>query len=312
MIIRCTRFRTGVPLAASICLAALLLLIGCGQRPGQAQKEVQYRLFHGEQKVVIRGYSGDAMEPFLTKDGRFLLFNNRNEPPTNTNLYYARRVDDLHFDFQGEIRGVNTPALEGVPSMDRAGNLYFVSPRDYERTFSTLYRGKFVNGTVSGVELVPGVSRQQPGIVNFDAEISGDGSTLYFVDGDFTGEPKPKAAVLVIATKQGSGFQRDPHSDDILKNVNASGLVYAPAISGDGLELFFTGVTRITATAQPAIYRAARRRTDEPFGVPEKLAGITGFVEGPTLSADGRRLYYHKKENGHFVLYMVTRKAKKT
>ena len=157
------------------------------------------------------------------------------------------------------------------------------------------------------MELVPGISRRQPGIVNFDAEISGDGKTLYFVDGDFTGDPKPKGAVIVMAVKRGGVFQRDPKSDDLLQNVNAGGLVYAPAISGDGLELFFT---RARPGALPVLCRAARKRLGEPFGVPEKLAGISGFVEGPTLSADGRRLYYHKKEGGHFVICMRTRKTK--
>lgn len=113
-----------------------------------------------------------------------------------------------------------------------------------------------------------------------------------------------------MAVKHGSGFVRDPRSDDILKNVNSGGLVYAPAISTDGLELFFTWVAAITPTAQPAIYRAARKRVGEPFGIPQRVAGITGFVEGPTLSRDGRRLYYHKKVNGHFALYLITRKRK--
>lgn len=92
--------------------------------------------------MTLRGYQGDAMEPFLTKDGRYLLFNNRNEPPENTNLLLAERLDDLHFAYKGEIKGVNTPALEGVPSMDESDNLYFVSTRSYAQTFSTLYRGR--------------------------------------------------------------------------------------------------------------------------------------------------------------------------
>ena len=113
-----------------------------------------------------------------------------------------------------------------------------------------------------------------------------------------------------MALRHGPVFRRDPQSDTLLKNVNANGLVYAPAISTDGLELFFTRVAKITATAQPAIYRAARQRTSEPFDIPERVVGITGFVEGPTLSADGRRLYYHKKEKSHFYIYVVTRKTK--
>ena len=70
---------------------------------------------------MIDGYNGDAMEPFLTRDGKFLFFNNLNESGVNTNLHWAERVDDLHFKYRGEIEGVNTAALEGVASMDRFG-----------------------------------------------------------------------------------------------------------------------------------------------------------------------------------------------
>ena len=78
----------------------------------------EYRAFGAPQRVTIRGYDGDAMEPFITKDGRYLLFNNRNDPRTNTNLHFAARVDDLTFQYRGEIGGVNTPVLEGVPSLE--------------------------------------------------------------------------------------------------------------------------------------------------------------------------------------------------
>jgi hypothetical protein len=247
------------------------------------------------------------MEPFVTSDGKYLLFNNLNDPAVNTNLHYATRIDALTFDYKGEIAGVNTPSLEGVPSMDRNGNLYFVSTRSYDSTFSTLYRGRFRDGKVTDVELVPGVSLRKPGIVNFDAEISEDGNTLYFVDGDFTSNPRPSSADIVIATRDGNGFRRDPNSAEIMRNINTSALEYAPSISADGLELFFTRVDRITPTAMPTIYRAVRNSRTVPFKPPQRIAAIEGFVEAPTLDANGRALYYHKRENGHFVIYRVTR-----
>ena len=110
-----------------------------------------YRAFGNPQRVTIRGYDGDAMEPFITKDGRFLLFNNRNDPRINTNLHFAARVEDLTFDYRGEIAGVNTAALEGVPSVDRSGHLFFISTRSYKETLSTLYRGRWNDGEVSDV-----------------------------------------------------------------------------------------------------------------------------------------------------------------
>lgn len=146
-----------------------------------------YPAFRNPEPVTIRGYNDHAMEPFITRDGRYLFFNNSNDPTVNTNLHYAQRIDDLTFEYKGEIAGVNTPALEGVPTMDRDGGFYFVSTRSYKETLSTVYRGRFSRGVVSDVELVPGISEKKPRHVNFDAEVSASGDTLYFVDGIFSG-----------------------------------------------------------------------------------------------------------------------------
>lgn len=296
-------------IAASLfcALLALLALRVMAPHRSQVPDGPPYTAFQTPQRVTIRGYTGDVMEPFVTKDGKYLLFNNLNDPSVNTNLHFAARVDGLTFDYRGEIAGVNTAALEGVPSMDRNGSLYFVSTRSYASTFSTLYRGRFRDGSVTQVEIVPGVSLRQPGSVNFDAEISADGNTLYFVDGDFSKEPKPSSAQIVIATRDGTTFRRDPNSAETLRNVNGPALQYAPAVSSDGLELFFTRVDRITAKAMPTIYRTARKSRTAAYAPPQPVAAITGFVEGATLSADGHALYYHKRENGRFVLYRITR-----
>lgn len=293
-------------------LVALLLAIpACAPRQADdgaaAPPVAEYRAFGAPQRVAIRGYDGDAMEPFITKDGRYLLFNNRNDPRTNTNLHFAARMDELTFQYRGEIKGVNTPVLEGVPSLDREGNLYFVSVRSYQETLSTLYRGRFNDGTVTGVELVAGVSQRKPGIVMFDAEIAADGRTLFIVDGLFTGGPVPKTADIMIATRDGTGFRRLPASAELLRNINTKGLEYAPAISNDLLELFFTRIPVSSGTPQPLILRSTRRHIEDPFGLPEKVAAITGFVEAPTLTHDGRALYYHRLDGNRFAIYRVTR-----
>ena len=44
-----------------------------------------------------------------------------------------------------------------------------------------------------------------------------------------------------------------------------------------------------------------------PFEEPERITAITGFAEAPSLSPDEKSLYYHERENGHFVIYRVTR-----
>jgi hypothetical protein len=288
---------------ALLALACLLVAFGGGCQPAETP-EPQPGDFTNPQRVTIQGYSGDAMEPFVSRDGKYLFFNNSNDPAVDTNLHWAERIDDLTFQHRGEIGGVNTTRLEGVASMDRNGVFYFVSTRSYDLTASTIYRGSFDNGTVTGVELAPGVSTATPGIVNFDAEISPDGKTLYFVESQFSASGQPETADILMATWDGSTFVRDSNSATIMKQVNTSkNLEYAPAISSSGLELFFT---RLEGSS-PAIYVATRTDTSSPFGAPRKITAATGFVEGPALSPDGKSLYYHKREGSLFVIYRVTR-----
>src|SRR5512136_2693152 len=162
---------------AILALFLLLVAAGGGCQPAETP-EPQPGDFANPQRVTIQGYSDHAMEPFISRDGKYLFFNNSNDPAVDTNLHWAERIDDFTFRYKGEIGGVNTTALEGVASMDRNGVFYFVSTRSYEHDSSTIYRGTFDNGTVSAIELAPGVSTATPGIVNFDAEISPDCRTL--------------------------------------------------------------------------------------------------------------------------------------
>lgn len=283
-------------------LALALAGAACSPQRSASPPASEYHAFGAPQRVAIRGYNGEAMEPFITRDGRYLFFNNRNDA-RDTNLHYAERVDEATFDYRGELTGANSPVLDAVPSMDRDGNLYFISTRSYFQTLSTLYRGRFHAGTVSGVELVGGVSLQHAGALVFDAEISPAGDVLFMADGEFAGGPVPKSADIAVAVRDGAGFRRHPASAEFMRDVNTAALEYAPAISADLLELFFT-------RAQPgevAIYRSQRRSRDEPFGIPERVAAITGFAEAPSLSADGRALYYHQREGSRYVIYYVRR-----
>lgn len=282
----------------------ILALVGCkGGNSGGPTPGPLPEAFANPQRVTILGYTDHAMEPALSRDGQYLFFNNSNAA-VNTNLHWAQRVDDLTFQYQGEIGGVNTTALEGVPSMDRNNVFYFVSNRSYGTTLSTLYRGTFTSGTVSGVELVPGVSALVLGMVNFDADISPDGNTLYFVDGLFNfPNPVPSTADILIAERSGVNFVRVANGTDIMRQINTSALEYAPAISTSGLEIFFTRLEGSTF----AIYASTRPNASAPFDTPKKIQAITGFVEAPTLSVDEKSLYYHKNENGLFVIYRVTR-----
>lgn len=267
------------------------------------ESERSYTAFGHPERILIRGYGGQAMEPFISRDGRHLFFNNSNAPGVNTNLHYAERITDVTFAYKGEAGGANSEALDAVPTMDRANNFYFVSTRSYRETLATIYRGRFTDGVVTGIEMVAGISQQRLGAVNFDVEVSADGNTLYFADGTFSGKPVPEKADIALARRDGDGFQRSPDGGQLLKNVNTGALEYAACISTDELEMFFTRLTG----GGPAIYRSARKTVAMPFDPPERVVAIEGFAEAPTLSPDGRSLYYHQKAGEQFVVYRVTR-----
>lgn len=236
------------------------------------------------------------------------FFNNSNDPSVNTNLHYATKINDSTFKYQGEMSGVNTETLEGVPSIDSSDILYFVSTRSYDQTHSTIYRGTFDKGKVSNVELVSGLSKQQGGWVNFDVEVNQEGDILYYVDGKFDASGGPYEANFVLAEKINGEFQRSKNTS-IFEYVNTDNLEYAACISSDMLELYFTRVKApLSSSSIPEIFVATRNSIDEPFNQPYKIESITGFVEAPAISPDDKTIYYHKKENGKFGLYMIQKK----
>src|SRR5438132_9201114 len=129
---------------------ALLLAVACGAKQPAATPDDDFE-FANPTAVTIAGYSGDAMEPFITRDGRYLIFNNSNEIPSETDLHWAERIDDLTFAYRGKLEGANSPALDAVASVDSNGTIYFVTTRSYDQTLMTIYRGQFNRGVVRDV-----------------------------------------------------------------------------------------------------------------------------------------------------------------
>jgi hypothetical protein len=283
----------------------LLALGGCeAAAPADDDAGPAYVDFSHPARVTILGYADETMEPALSPDGHTLVFNNSNDPSVDTNLHWAERIDDVTFQYGGPVAGADSTALDGVPSLDAAGQLYFISTRSYAQTASTIYRGDYQAGAIDAAELVAGLAASGPGQLIFDACVSPDGTSLYFAEGDY-GTGKLTTAQLELATRNGSGFERAPGGAALLAAVNLpGGTQYAPAISASGLELYFT---RLDGPTSPAIYRSTRASLEVSFGPPAKISEITGFAEAPTLSPDGNSLYYHRLEGGHFVLYRVTR-----
>jgi hypothetical protein len=262
--------------------------------------------FDSPQRVTVQGYDGQIMEPFLSRDGNTLFFNNLNNPSVNTNLHWSTRINNTLFEYQGELQGVATESLEGVPTMDQNNNMYYVYTGDYFQTLNSIYTGSYNDGNITNISVVENLSRNEPGWLNFDVEVSNDGQSLYFVDGLYDENGGPREANFVIARKNGNQFLRDPNSNILFANINTDDLEYAAAISKNELELCFTRIIGdISVNSEARIYIATRTSTNLPFSEPQEIIEITGFVEGPTFSANDTGLYYHKKENEDFVLYYI-------
>ncbi|MGA2143137.1 MAG: hypothetical protein ABSG94_12055, partial [Brevinematales bacterium] len=293
-----------------IAIIAIAVLSGCsvtsngGTSPGAGT----YTGLSNPEPVTISGYSGDAMEPFISCDSNYLFFNNNAQYKA---VYYATRIDDTHFHYQGPISAINSlTAVTGTPAIDNSGNFYYIAMANYNppASYATLYGGSWNGSTVTGITPLNSLTISTLLILYYDIDVSPDGSTLYLSEGDFTsGTGIPSTSIIVVAEKSGSGFTIDPDSAAIMANVNSGNYSYAADISADGLELFFTQYN--TQTGVFGIYRAARSNISDVFGAPQLVSAITGIVEGPALSPDGKSLYYHMKNpnTGIYEIYRVTR-----
>ena len=260
--------------------------------------------FGTAEPVQILGYSDHAMEPFITRDGKYLFFNNSNAAP-DTNLHYAEQTDDLHFQYLGEVQGVNTASLEGVPSMDTVGKFYYTETMSYFTDFITLYGGVFSNSAVSGAHPIgQNLTLHQPGILDMDAQVSADGNTLYFARATFSSGlgASPTQSDLWVAHKVNGEFFVADNSAVLMQNINTGALEYGAASSNNDLELYFT---RATAGTGFQTFVAERSSKSDPFGLPQLIPQISGYSEAPTISGDGKRLYFHKQVDGLFRIYSL-------
>ena len=278
------------------------------------QKVASTDEFTNNAEVTIVGYDGDVMEAFISRDNRYLFFNNDKHGPQNKDIFYAERIDDYHFRFKGEVKNINTKTVDGVPSMDVNGNFYFVSLHNYKPpNFVTVYKGRFKDGAVKSIYPLDDLSLKKPGWVNMDIEISSDGQTLYSTHTYFGRKKIPSQSYFFYAKKQGSRFIPQSDSEKVFEKLNHDNIVYGATISTDEREILYTRLDLQSPHPVFETLRATRPDKHGPFGEPKIISAITGFAEAPALTGDGSLIYYHKKsiENGQFKLYVLHRMKQK-
>jgi hypothetical protein len=167
-----------------------------------------------------------------------------------------------------------------------------------------LFHGTFNSGIVNTIVRVAGdFNKNTPGWLVMDHGISLDGQFLYFNNARFDDTTclGPCETELGIAQKvNATTFNTLPNSSLLLQNItDVNYIYYAPCISSDDLELYYTRYLKgnITASTTFEICVAVRGNRYSNFSLPKVLFSktIVNLIEAPTLTVDKRTMYYHKK-----------------
>jgi hypothetical protein len=152
-----------------------------------------------------------------------------------------------------------------------------------------------------------------------DHGISADGQYLYYNNARFDGICQgPCETELGIAQKvNDSTFNKIPNSDLLLHAVMDTNFIYyAPCISSDQLELYYTRYPKgaITPSTLFEMCVAVRNNPSDTFSAPQVLFSelIADLIEAPTLSMDKQRMYYHKKTATSHKIVLRYRQAPST
>ena len=280
------------------------------------EKDIPNNEWQNEELVTIKGYDADAMETGISPDGKYLLFNDKNEP--DKDMHWAERIDDITYQYKGKVKNTVSSAVDGTPVFDAGGQLYFTSLKSYPQDVRTIYKAGFKDGIALDPVPLEGniyvADRNKVGKelwVSLDPDISDNRTYLFYSEGRFCpGVGFPYPFNIRGAQKLDDNYYKIENR--ILANINTRSLEYAPAISADGLELFFSRIAKVNGRLRfIGIFVARRASVKQPFLQPEKIMAITGEVEAPVLSGDENCLYYHRKEDSRFRVYRVTRKKLK-
>jgi hypothetical protein len=194
-----------------------------------------------------------------------------------------------------------------VASLDTTGNFVWVSARDYPNNYDNLHRADYVNDSCINLNRVHGnFYVYSPGWIVMDAMLTYDGSELYYCNAFFDTCITPCSSRIGIAARvNDSTFNTVSNSDSILQNVNDTNYaVYAPHLSADGLELYFTRL--LLGGFDTEICVSVRNTTADVFSIPLVLiAEFPNVPEASALNTNGNLMYYHKKFNGTFAIHLV-------
>lgn len=277
--------------------------------------------WESEEEVRIDGYVENAMEPKLSHDQVVLFWNDKPAEDSNMDLHYAVRQPNGHYEYVGPLSGAASPgALDGVPSLDEAGNFYFISTRTFSTNSQTIFAGqvqveglgKLSLGDVRAAD--DAIPKNGPGVLAMDVDVSSDGALAFASRATFSGKPFPDQSALALYRVSSRALAAHEASEALLRNVNSQEcLVYAASLSRDLLELYYT-VAPVGTLREDQFRIAVSKRAspDLPFQRGEIITAVAGkMTEGPSITHNdgGKYLLFHKKDpaSGKFRVFRVRR-----
>lgn len=280
-----------------------------------------------EKQLKIVGFKGNAMEPEISADSNVLFFNDKPADDNNMQIHWASRdqkdSSGLTWNYRGLVHGASVENfLDGTPSVwqdpvTRKMYLYFVSIRTFDgrSNYGTIYSGevqldgeaKVLNPTLRDEE----IQTKLPGHLNMDANVSADGKLALVSKARFSGKPYPdESALQLFALSKDGKIQVSPDLSALTEAVNNPACrTYAGNLSSNKLEMYYTALEAKGGNFKFNILVAKRSRADAPFKKGQIISAIRGeLTEGPSISRDGKHLYYHQKaKDGALAIFRLER-----
>ena len=298
---------------ALLCL--ITACVGCTNNPGANKnelvdaKEIIFetdvdQLTATNMGVPVNSPEGD-FNPEMTSNGLEMFFSSEREGSQDRDLYRARREtpDGDWTIVENMGPDINSPHLDSGPSITSDGKtLVFHSERlfngakDGIQTHRDLFytQRKSLDAPFGKVQTVPGKEIVTE-YADTAALITDNGTTMYFSSNRPGGIGSKD---IYVATR------KDPNGPfttvkNMGPNVNSKWVDSNPAITEDGLTLFFH--SKRPGFGRSDLYVTCRKSKDEPW-TPARNLGVTAntdFAEAnPSVSANGKILLFRSDREG--------------
>jgi hypothetical protein len=253
--------------------------------------------------VQVEGIgTDDRFGPVLSNDGRWLYFS----VTTTANpedLFRARRgANGFSYTDLEPVASINTNSLEGSPFLaDRDLTLYFFSDRAGglgSRDLWVATRGS-VAEDFGGARLVDGVNSSALDLL---PRLTPDGLTLFFQS---TREGGSGSADIWAAERPAptGAFGAPVPRDDLNTPSREEGLT----LTSDGLTMVLTS----TRGGDLDLWMGTRSTRTGSFGDFELVSELNTAADelDPTLSSDGRDIYFSSTRDGDWRIYHAAREC---